>query len=165
MAKSDTEAKQTDWFTIAEAAGYLGISEPTIYRWMRDGKLSFYKVGDSTRFKKENLDMVVEKYTGTHEADFHVSRCAVCGHSHLIAGRVQSTGNVYFRPARTRFFTLHQSLISVEARVCARCGYVQLYADPVRIDRLLRDEDREHEEAPVELAEEPVGERTEEEQT
>ena len=64
------ETPEKDWFTIQEAAGYLNISEPTVYRWMKEGKLSFYKVGDSTRFKKENLEMVYEKHTSEREAQF-----------------------------------------------------------------------------------------------
>ena len=48
-----------DWFTIKEAADYLQIGEPTLYRWMRDGKITFRKVGDSTRFLQEDLDAVV----------------------------------------------------------------------------------------------------------
>ena len=144
MAKSKTDGGS--WLTISAAAEYLGISEPTIYRWMREGKLSFYKIGDSTRFKRENLDMVVEKYTGHHEAEYHSARCAVCGHSHMIKGRVQSTGNVYFKPAHTRFFTLSQSLVGIEAHACPRCGFVQLFTDPGKLDKLLREEDRVHEE-------------------
>ncbi len=150
MAKESDKSPARSWFSIAAAAEYLGISEPTIYRWMREGKLSFYKVGDSTRFTRENLDMVVEKYTGRHEADRKVARCAVCGHSHLVAGKLQSTGYLYFKPAHTRFFTLSQSLVPVEARVCARCGFVQAFTDPERLDRLLRDEDRNTDEESIE---------------
>lgn len=147
-AEQSTEqsAEQSTWFTIPEAAGYLGVSEPTVYRWMREGKLSFYKVGDATRFKKENLDMVFEKHTGAHEADYYSGRCSVCGHSRLVRGKVQSTGNTYFRPARTRFFTLMQSLVGLEARACPRCGFVQLFAETGKLDRLLRDRDRRREE-------------------
>jgi excisionase family DNA binding protein len=135
------EVQQQEWLSISEAAEYLGVSEPTIYRWMRDGKLSFYKVGDSTRFRSENLDMVVEKHTGAHEADYYGSRCVACGHSRLVRGRVQSTGYVYFKPARTRFLTLHQSLVRVEARVCPRCGFVQMFTDTGLLAHLLRNED------------------------
>jgi len=153
MAENNPPTQEHGWLSIPEAAQYLGISEPTVYRWMREGKLSFYKVGDSTRFKKENLDMVVEKHTGSHEADYHGSRCAVCGHSHLIPGRIQSTGHIYFKPAKTRFFTFHQSLVRVEARVCARCGFVQIFTDAEKLERVLREEDRAREE---ELASEDV---------
>src|SRR5262245_32333444 len=43
-------AKKTKWYSIREAAEYLDVGEPTIYRWMREGKITFRKVGDSTRF-------------------------------------------------------------------------------------------------------------------
>jgi len=114
---------------------------------MRNGKLSFYKVGDSTRFKRENLDMAFEKYTGTDEARYYGTRCVACGHSRLVSGKIQSTGNVYFRPARTRFFTLLQSFVGMSARVCPRCGFVQIFTDTEKLDRLLREADRaEHKE-------------------
>ncbi len=142
MATDVQEAEGHEWLSIAEAAEYLAVSEPTIYRWMRDGKLSFYKVGDSTRFKRENLDMVVEKHVGSHEAEFHNTRCAACGHTGLVPGRVQSTGRVYFRPNHTRFLTLHQSAVPTEARVCPRCGFVQMFADTERLDNILHEAER-----------------------
>ena len=135
--KPELTTVEKTWFTIAQAAEYLDVSEPTIYRWMRDGKLSFYKVGDSTRFKRENLDMVVEKYTGDREADYYGGRCVACGHSRLVPGKIQSTGNVYFRPSKARFFTLLEAFVRLEARVCPRCGFVQLFASTDRLDRLL----------------------------
>ncbi len=141
MANDAKQAEPDDWFTIPQAAEYLGVSEPTVYRWMREGKLSFYKVGDSTRFKRENLDMVFEKHTGTHEAEYYGSRCVACGHSLLIKGKVQSTGNVYFKPARTRFFTFLQGMVKLEACVCPRCGFVQLFADAEKLDRLLVEQE------------------------
>jgi excisionase family DNA binding protein len=142
--KTEQEAVSGDkeWFTVQEAGKYLGISEPTVYRWMRDGKLSFYKVGDSTRFKKENLDMVYRKHTSEHEADYYGSRCVACGHSHLVPGKIQSTGNVYFKPAKTRFFALMESFVGMQARVCPRCGFVQLFTDTRKLNKLLVEKDR-----------------------
>lgn len=133
---------QSEWLSIKEASQYLGISEPTLYRWMRGGKLSFYKVGDSTRFRRENLDLVVEKHTGEKEAEQFGLRCIACGHSRLVKGTVQSTGRVYFRPDKTRFFTLSEGLVAVEARVCPQCGFVQTFADTAKLDRLLTEGDR-----------------------
>ena len=57
------------WFSIPEAAEYLGVSRPTLFRWMKNGLVSFYKVGGSTRFSKEGLDAVIEKTTGQKEAE------------------------------------------------------------------------------------------------
>ena len=52
MAESTTGE---GWMNVKQAANYLGVSEPTIFRWMRDGTVSFFKLGGSTRFKSENL--------------------------------------------------------------------------------------------------------------
>ena len=49
MENNDQSTKKK-WYSIGEAAEYLDVGEPTLYRWMRDGKITFRKVGDSTRF-------------------------------------------------------------------------------------------------------------------
>lgn len=128
---------ETRWYTIPEAADYLGVSEPTIYRWMKKGLLSFYKVGGSTRFTQEGLDAVVEKTTGRKEAEAAQGRCAACGHNVMVEGRLQTTGRVYFKPAHTRFWTFQESLVPIAARVCTACGHVQLQADADKLSRLL----------------------------
>ena len=63
------QTKVRRWYTVQEAAEYLGVSQPTIFRWMKDGQLSFYKIGGSTRFVREGLDAVIEKTTGSKEAE------------------------------------------------------------------------------------------------
>ena len=124
------------WYTVREAAEYLGFSEPTIFRWMKDGTLSFYKVGSGTRFSQESLDAVIEKTTGRKEAEAAAGRCASCGHNVLIDGRLQGMGKLYFRPVKTRFWTFEESLVSTRARVCAACGYVHLHAETEKLKRL-----------------------------
>lgn len=37
--------------TVAEAADYLTVSAPTIWRWLREGKLAGVKIGNSRRFR------------------------------------------------------------------------------------------------------------------
>lgn len=46
------------WMTIAEAQAYLRVSRATIYRLMRENRLKYFTVGDSTdrRFRKADLD-------------------------------------------------------------------------------------------------------------
>ena len=129
------------WLNIKEAADYVGVSEPTIFRWMREGRVSFFKLGGSTRFKRENLDMVARKVTGKEEGEGQRTRCAVCGHGYLLAGSVRSTGKVYFQPQRTRFFVLADSMINVVASACPGCGHVQMFADVEKISRLMTEED------------------------
>lgn len=129
-------AIEADWLSIRDAAEYLGVSQPTIFRWMKDGLLSFYKVGGATRFSREGLDAVVEKTTGRKEAEAASGRCASCGHGLLLPGRLQGTGRLYFRPEKTRFWTFEEALIPMSAHVCAACGYVQIHADAAKLQRL-----------------------------
>jgi hypothetical protein len=49
---------------------------------------------------------------------------------------------VYFRPAKTRFFALMESFVGMQARVCPRCGFVQLFTDTRKLDKLLVETDR-----------------------
>ncbi len=48
-------------FTVDEAAEYLRVSRPTVYRWMRDGDLPFYVLPKGgRRLKKEDLDKLLK---------------------------------------------------------------------------------------------------------
>lgn len=124
------------YYTVREAAEYLGVSEPTVFRWMRDGILSFYKIGNATRFTREGLDAVIEKNTGQKEAEAAAGRCAACGHAILVEGHLQGAGRLYFRPDKTRFWTLDEAMVAVRAKVCPACGHVQLSADAAKLRRL-----------------------------
>ena len=130
-----------DWLSISEACKYLNLSEPTIFRWMKAGKLSYFKVGKATRFKKNDLDLVVEKVVGQPEGEVRASRCAVCGHSRLVEGKVASTGNIYFRPETTRFFVIADSNVQVRAKCCPACGNIQLAADTAKLHKIMREDE------------------------
>lgn len=132
-----------DWYTVEEAAAYLDVSRPTIFRWMKQGKLSYYKVGGSTRFTRESLEAVIEKVTGEKEAQAAAGRCTSCGHSTLIKGRVQTTGRLYFKPEKTKFWTFQQSMVPIKARVCPACGHIQLAADTGKLETLMPESEEE----------------------
>ena len=51
---------EKQWMKIPEAAEYLGVSETSIYRWIRAGKLPGYKAEGITRLKKSDLDNFLE---------------------------------------------------------------------------------------------------------
>ena len=144
----EPKVRKPEWFTIAEAADYLDVSEPTIYRWMKDGLLSYYKIGGATRFSQEGLDAVIEKSTGRKEAEAAAGRCAACGHSVLVEGRLQGAGRLYFKPARTRFWVFEESLVPTMAVVCPACGYVQMRADVDKLSRLRPKDEEESKESP-----------------
>ncbi len=42
--------------TIREVASYLKVTERTLYRLVQDGKLPAFKVGNSWRFRREDLE-------------------------------------------------------------------------------------------------------------
>ncbi|MHC5062169.1 MAG: helix-turn-helix domain-containing protein, partial [Planctomycetota bacterium] len=122
-ALSKTDHNQ-QWYSIKEAAEYLGVSQPTIFRWMKDGSLSFFKVGSATRFTQEGLDAVIEKTTGRKEAELAAGKCAACGHSVLVEGSLRGAGRLYFRPAKSSFWVLAEATVPTKARVCAACGHL-----------------------------------------
>lgn len=138
------------WYSVRDACEYLGISQPTIFRWMKDGSLSYYKVGNSTRFSQEDLDAMVVKSTGQREAAHAAGRCLNCGHQELISGTVGGGATTAFRPEQTRFWTLRTGSVEVLAKSCTACGYVHLFANTAQLQELRPDSGgwRDGEEAP-----------------
>jgi excisionase family DNA binding protein len=129
-------AKKTKWYSIGEAADYLDVGEPTLYRWMRDGKITFRKVGDSTRFWQEDLDSVMQVSYSNRDLDKAREVCPVCRHNELVEGKVRGAGLVYFVPKKTKFWTLKDSFVETTARMCTRCGYIAWYGDAAKLAKL-----------------------------
>lgn len=141
-AESDLSGNQKKWYTVKDAGEYLSVSQPTIFRWMKDGILSFYKIGGSTRFSREGLDAVIEKSTGRKEAESASGRCAACGHTVLVDGAVQGTGRLYFRPDKSRFWTFQEALVPLRAVVCTACGHVKMQADTDKLTSLMPEDEK-----------------------
>ena len=54
------DTTQHDFYTVSEAARWLSVSPSTIWRWIRNGKLSAYRVGEhSIRIKRVDLETVI----------------------------------------------------------------------------------------------------------
>lgn len=51
-----------EWMTLEEAAAYLKVSKPTIYRYCDQGALPFYKLAGTgqRRFKRGDLDALLQ---------------------------------------------------------------------------------------------------------
>jgi excisionase family DNA binding protein len=47
-----------------EASDYLRVSEKSIDRWMRAGRLKSYRIGRSVRFRKSDLDAAMQPAAG-----------------------------------------------------------------------------------------------------
>ena len=43
-------------YTQTEAAQHLGVSEVTVWRWIRDGKLTAYRIGREVLIEKAELE-------------------------------------------------------------------------------------------------------------
>ena len=129
-------APKKKWYSIREAAEYLDIGEPTIYRWMREGKITYRKVGDSTRFWREDLDSVMQVFHSEKDLGQAREACPVCRHTELVEGKVRGAGLVYFVPKKTKFWTLKQSFVDTEARMCTRCGAIAWFGDTAKLAAL-----------------------------
>lgn len=57
--KSET-AKEVQFYTIQEVADLLKVSYITVFRWVKAGKITAYKVGKQHRIKQEDLDKFIE---------------------------------------------------------------------------------------------------------
>ncbi len=136
METNDSTIPKRRWFSIREAADYLDVGEPTLYRWMREGKITFRKVGDSTRFWQEDLDSVMQVFHSDRDVEKAREVCLVCHNTELIEGKVRGTGLVYFVPKQTRFWTLKDSFVDANARMCARCGAIAWYGDTAKLAKL-----------------------------
>jgi len=135
MEKTE-QVNKTKWYSIGEAAEYLDVGEPTLYRWMRDGKITYRKVGDSTRFWQEDLDLVMEVFHSARDADKAREVCPVCHHDEMVEGKVRGTGLNYFVPKKTRFWTLKDSFVETNARMCLRCGAIAWFGDSKKLETL-----------------------------
>jgi excisionase family DNA binding protein len=134
--QNTTVPQKTKWYSIAEAAEYLDVGEPTLYRWMREGKITFRKVGDSTRFWQEDLDSVMQVFRSAKDADKARDLCPVCGCDDLVEGKVRGAGLVYFAPKKTKFWTLRDSFVDTTARMCSRCGAIAWFGDTAKLAKL-----------------------------
>lgn len=53
---------EREWLTIQEAADYLGVARPTIYRWAKQGRLPIYKLAEGvSRIRTHDLQGFVEE--------------------------------------------------------------------------------------------------------
>jgi PTS system nitrogen regulatory IIA component len=58
--------------TVRDVAKLLNVSEKTIYRWLKDGRLPAYRVNDQYRFKRaELLEWATARKIGTNAEVFH----------------------------------------------------------------------------------------------
>jgi len=124
------------WLSIKDAAVYLDVGEQTLYRWMRENKITYRKIGDSIRFLQEDLDVVVQIHPSQKDAAKVQEICPLCHHPELVEGVVQGTGRVYFRPKKTKFWTFRVADIPTQARMCPHCGGIFWFGAAEKLESL-----------------------------
>jgi len=132
----ESDEAKPKWFTIREAAQYLSVGEQTLYRWMREKKITFRKVGDSTRFLREDLDSFVEIFPTAKNVERVTESCPLCRNTEFLEGTLRSTGLNYFQPKNSKFWTLSDSNIRTSARMCSMCGAVFLFGDTSKLEKI-----------------------------
>ncbi len=131
MPKADKDESENsgDWLTISEACKYLQISEQTMFRWMRSGKITYYKVGKSTRFKESDLNKAVERVASRSTIPDDINTCKACGNDDLISGSLSALGELVFKPEDKKFSVWKDTSVGVTALCCSKCGTITLRAN------------------------------------
>ncbi len=65
--------------------------------------------------------------------------CLWCESRRMADGTLATTGRVYFKADKARFWTFQENMVPVRARVCVDCGYIDLYADTSKLNRLVKE--------------------------
>ena len=52
------------WYSVAEVAGHLGVTAPTLYKWLQRKQLPAHKVGRLWKFNLKEIDDWVKSDKG-----------------------------------------------------------------------------------------------------
>jgi len=55
--------------TVNEIAGYLRVSETTVWRWCNSGKLPAFRIGRSWRIRRTDLEQHIKHGVASNEFD------------------------------------------------------------------------------------------------
>ena len=72
-------ARQVAYLTIPEAAEYLRVSPRTVYRWLREGRLQRFRLGNVSRIEVAALDRFVAQFTTDYLEVNHAANAAEPG--------------------------------------------------------------------------------------
>lgn len=67
-------------------------------------------------------------------------KCLWCESERIEEGKLMALGGqVVFRPRNLKFWTLSEGSAPVVVRVCMDCGYLDLFASPGRLDKVVEE--------------------------
>lgn len=61
--------RRSAYLTLPEAAELLRVSQRTLYRWMREGQLKCFRIGNITRIAISDMETFIHSHTETGAAD------------------------------------------------------------------------------------------------
>lgn len=61
IARYFSKPKEEKFLTIKQVAELLGVTEPTLWRWNKEGVLKRVKVGNKVRYKESDVNKVLEE--------------------------------------------------------------------------------------------------------
>ena len=61
---TDLTAPPVQFLTLSEAADFLRVSHRTLYRWVQEGKLKRFRVGNTTRIPRAAIEEFTANHTG-----------------------------------------------------------------------------------------------------
>ena len=68
------------------------------------------------------------------------TKCLWCESERIVEGKLMAMGGqAVFRPSNVKFFALAESAVPVLARVCMDCGYMDLYASPKHLGKVVKE--------------------------
>jgi excisionase family DNA binding protein len=59
--------QSSEVLTVTEIAGYLRVSETTVWRWCNSGKLPAFRIGRSWRMRRTDLERQIRQSVGEPE--------------------------------------------------------------------------------------------------
>ena len=58
--QSQDAAQQSELMTAQEVAGYFRVSQSTVWRWCKEGRIPAFRVGRSWRIRRDKLEDLEE---------------------------------------------------------------------------------------------------------
>lgn len=83
VARSDQERrwKNSDRLNIEEASEFLGVSVSTLYRWVRAGRVPYYRIGRNYQFERNELSLLGKNEDSTRKSNVDLPAIDFSGRS------------------------------------------------------------------------------------
>lgn len=60
---------QASYITISEAADLLRVSQRTVYRWVKEGEIPCFRLGNVTRIAQQDLSAFIKRHSDSGATD------------------------------------------------------------------------------------------------